>query len=58
MRLIPFAFRASRSASATRSPAFTRSPGCTWEMKHSPFKETVSSPKWTSTSSPSSLWNP
>ena len=56
--LIFFSARYLRSTSATRSPFFTWSPSFTWTLKHSPFKDTVSRPTCTSSSSPSSVEKP
>ena len=39
-------FRNSRSTSAIRSPALTISPTCTWLVKPSPFRATLSRPIW------------
>ena len=58
MVLTCFSSRAFKSAFARRLPAFTLSPIFTQHWKHSPFKATVSRPKWTMTSMPSSERRP
>ena len=58
MVLTCFSARAFKSAFAKRSPAFTLSPAFTQHWKDSPFKATVSRPKWTMISMPSSERRP
>ena len=53
-----FSSRAFKSAFANSSPAFTLSPTFTQHWKHSPFKATVSRPKWIMTSMPFSERRP